>query len=137
MEKPRDRDAIRVVVIDDLPSVRALLRATLPFYDIQVVAEADRADAGLRVVEAMVEQPQVVILDVHMPRGSGIDAIASMKACAPGTKVLIYSSDDDPLTRARALAHGADGFVSKFDIVPAIAAEIERLATRTRSVRVG
>lgn len=121
-------DPIRVVVVDDFPTIRLLLRVTLPFYDIEVVDEADGAEAALRVLSSLPELPEVVILDVDMPGTSGLDAIAPLKEHAPEVKILMFSSDDERATRDRAFAAGADGFIRKGVLIPEIVERIQLLA---------
>lgn len=75
--------------------------------------------------------------DVHMPRMCGIDSIADLRERAPDAKILILSSDDEPLTMRRAMTNGADGYLSKQDLIPDIAADIRRIARAERSIRVG
>lgn len=130
-------DELHVVVIDDLASFRLLLSRTLPFFGIQVVGEADRADRGFKVLESLVVEPDAVLVDVHMPRMCGIDAIGGLRERAPFAKILILSSDDEPLTIRSAVANGADGYLSKQDLIPDIAADIRRIPRARRSVRVG
>ena len=127
-------DPIRVVVVDDFSTIRVLLRVTLPFYDIEVVDEADGAEAALGVLRSMPEPPDVVILDVDMPGMSGLDAIAPLKEQAPDVKILMFSSNDEPGTRTRAFAEGADSFIEKSALIPEIVERIQLLAA-TSSAR--
>ena len=126
-------DPIQVVVVDDFPAIRLLLKVMLPFYDIEVVGEADGAQAALRVVETLEEPPEVVILDVDMPITSGLDAIAPLKERAPEAKILMFSSDGDKETRDRAFAEGADGFIRKGVLIPEIVERIQLLAASNRA----
>ena len=116
---------IRVVVVDDVQSVRTLLQRTLPFYDIEVVGDAATADEAVAAVEAA--QPDVVVLDVHMPGMSGIDALDGLKSRSPGSRIIMFSNDDNPEVVDEALRQGADGYLTKLTLIPDIAAEIERV----------
>lgn len=116
---------IRVVVVDDVASVRTLLTRTLPFYDIEVVGDASTGQEAMDIVEAT--QPDVVVLDVHMPGMSGIDALESIQTLAPRSRIIMFSNDDDSEVVNEALLHGAAGYLTKLTLIPDIAAEIERV----------
>ena len=103
---------IRVVVVDDHAVVRAGLRLLLDAEpDIEVVGEAGSGDEAVRVVR--LEQPDVVLLDVVMPGGTGIEATPAVLEAAPDTKVLVLSMQDDPSYVRQAFVAGANGYVLK------------------------
>ncbi len=60
-------------------------------------------------------QPDVVLLDVHMPDGSGIDAAAAIKKARPQTQVVILTSDEDDATLRSAVQAGVTGYLSKHE----------------------
>lgn len=60
-------------------------------------------------------QPDVVLLDVHMPDGSGIDAAAAIKKTRPQTQVVILTSDEDEATLRSAVQAGVTGYLSKHE----------------------
>ena len=115
----------RILVVDDTPSIRTLLRQTLPLHGLEIVAEAAGADEGIEL--ARVEQPDVIVLDVQMPETTGLDAIAPLKAEAPNARILMYSSNDEYYAKDEALQMGADGYFDKLAPVSQMAAEIHRL----------
>ncbi len=103
---------ISIVVADDHPIVRDGLRAlfsTVP--DLDLVGEAGDAEAAVR--EVVLLRPDVLLLDVHMPGGTGLSALPRIRAAAPGTRVLLLTMDDDADTVARALGLGVDGYLVK------------------------
>ncbi len=105
-------EPIRVLVVDDHAVVRSGLRLVLEREDdMDVVAEAGSAEEGVRA--ARLEKPDVVLLDVVMPGGSGIDAAAEIIAAAKGAKVLVLSMQDDPSYVREAFAAGASGYLLK------------------------
>ena len=125
---------IRVVVIDDVDVVRLLLSRTLPLFDIAVVGEAETLSEGIRVTER--EQPDVILLDEHLPDGLGTTGLLVFRSVSPGSKILMFTNDDSPETLARAAAGGADGYLLKISLIPDIVQEIERVAqlrTETRT----
>jgi DNA-binding NarL/FixJ family response regulator len=104
--------SIRVVVVDDHPIVRDGLRAlfgTVP--DVEVVGEAQDTRGALR--EVTLARPDVVLLDVHLPDGTGLDVLASVRRASPETRVLLLTMDDDAETVLEAVRLGADGYLVK------------------------
>jgi len=105
-------EVIRVLVVDDHAVVRSGLRLVLEREDdMAVVAEAGTAEEGVRA--ARLERPDVILLDVVMPGGSGIAAAAEMISAAKGAKVLVLSMQDDPTYVREAFGAGASGYLLK------------------------
>jgi two-component system, NarL family, response regulator NreC len=103
---------IRLVVVDDHAVVRSGLRMLLEAEkDFDVVGEAENARRA--VFEVIETKPDVVLLDVVMPGGSGIEAIKPVLEAAEGVKVLVLSMQDDPSYVREAFAAGANGYVLK------------------------
>jgi DNA-binding NarL/FixJ family response regulator len=103
---------IRVLVVDDHAVVRSGLRLLLDAEeDIEVVGQAGTAREA--VFEARSSNPDVILMDVVMPGGSGIDATPQVMHEAPDAKVLILSMQDDPNYVRQAFAAGASGYVLK------------------------
>jgi len=104
---------ISVLIADDHAAVRAGLRALLEEpADIVVVGEA--ADGAEVVVETTRHRPDVVLLDVQMPRASGIDAIPALLAAAsPPPAILVLTTFALDAYVDEALAAGADAFLVK------------------------
>jgi DNA-binding NarL/FixJ family response regulator len=104
--------AIRVLVVDDHPIVRDGLRAlfgTVP--DVDVVGEARDTEGALREVTLL--RPDVLLLDVHLPGATGLDALPTIRRAAPDTRVLLLSMDDDAETVLAGVRLGADGYLVK------------------------
>ena len=105
-------DPIRVLVVDDHAVVREGLRAFLELQDgIEVVAEA--ADGQAAVETAARAHPDVVLMDLVMPRVDGIAAMRVLRETAPKARVIVLTSflDDDKLLPALRL--GAAGYLLK------------------------
>ena len=116
---------MRIVVADDHGIVRSGLKLLLDRQkDLEVVAEAEDGVEALEKVLA--EKPDVVILDVAMPRMTGLQATHEIKKHAPDTQVLILSMHDDERYLFEALRAGAAGYVLKraadTDLVEAVRA---------------
>lgn len=105
-------DPIRVMLVDDQELIRVGFRLVLEAEgDIEVVAEA--ADGDQAVAQALRVRPDVVLMDVRMPRVSGIDATARLSAAAPEIRVLVLTTFDLDEYAFGALDAGASGFLLK------------------------
>jgi len=102
---------IRVVLVDDAPEIRRLLRAVLEIDGRFAVA--GEAEDGKEAIDVVAElRPDVVVLDVEMPHLTGPEALPEILARAPGTPVLVYSSARRHVER-EALAAGASAYREK------------------------
>ncbi len=113
----------RVVLVDDEAMVRAGLRLLIASeQDLAVVGEAADGQQGVAVVAR--ERPHVVLMDVRMPRMSGLEAAAQVLASSPGTRVLMLTTFDEDEVVDTALRQGVAGFLLKSsppeDLVDAI-----------------
>src|ERR1051325_7273711 len=104
----------RILVADDHPIVRSGLKKVLDAQvDLEVVAEAeDGAEAGEK---GLSDDVHLAILDVSMPRMTGIQAAAELGKRKPGLRVLILSMYDSEQFLFEALKAGASGYVLKSD----------------------
>jgi DNA-binding NarL/FixJ family response regulator len=103
---------ITVVLADDQAMVRAGLRLILESQpDIRVVGEAADGEEALRV--ARLRRPDVVLMDIRMPRMDGIEATSRLVAEDPAPRVLVVTTFDADQYVYRALRAGASGFVLK------------------------
>jgi DNA-binding NarL/FixJ family response regulator len=103
---------IRVLIADDHGIVRSGLRMLIERQnDMQVVAEADDGVAALESTQA--ERPDVAVLDVSMPRMTGLQAAREIRSHVPDTRVLLLSMHDDERYFLEGLEAGAAGYVLK------------------------
>ena len=103
---------VRVVLADDHPVVRdglRLLFASLP--EVEVVGEAATGRQAIR--EAVLTQPDVVVMDLRMPDTDGVEATRELRRVAPGVAVLILTMMDDDDSLFAAIRAGARGYVLK------------------------
>src|SRR5512144_2843083 len=99
-------ERIRIVVIDDHTLFRRGLTALLARVpDFEVVGEAADGIAGVRTVLAC--RPDVVLLDLHMPGISGIEAMQAVLREAPGTHIVLLTVSEDAEDLMAALRSGA------------------------------
>ena len=102
----------RILLADDHPILReglAMLIEAQP--DLVVVAEA--ADGIEAVEKAHAVKPDIVILDLTMPRLSGLEALRELRRDCPETKILVLTMHDDPAYGRTVLGAGALGYVTK------------------------
>ncbi|ANS67628.1 putative two-component system response regulator [Streptomyces lincolnensis] len=126
-DRPTPAPGLRVVVADDNPVVRAGLTALLSGRpDITVVAEA--ADGHQACEAARRHRPDVVLLDVRMPRMDGISALPHLVTIAP-VLMLTYSTESEIVREA--LRRGADGYLVHGEFTA------DQLVTAVRDVRQG
>jgi DNA-binding NarL/FixJ family response regulator len=103
---------IRILLVDDHELLRAGLRSRLEDEDgISVVGEADSAERAIIVARAV--QPDLILLDLLLPRKNGYDVIPELAEVAPDAKVLVVSSQAAPSSVRRALSLGAAGYLPK------------------------
>ena len=106
---------VRVLVADDSPGIRQLLVLLLNMESaFTVVGEA--RDGVTAVAQAQKLQPDLVILDVSMPRLDGITAIPQVRAVAPSSQVVIFTGDTDRNMEGEARAAGAAAVIAKAEI---------------------
>ncbi len=106
------KEKIRVLVVDDHPVVRKGLQACLARQDrLKIVGEAADGDEALK--KALALSPDVVLMDVSMPRRDGLAVTQALRKDAPHIKVLILSVHNKRDFIFRIIEAGAHGYVSK------------------------
>ena len=106
---PRKR---RIVIVDDHTLFRDGLRTILETEeDFEVVADAESAEDIVELVWQT--RPDVLLLDIRMPQGSGLDAVPAVLKISPNTQVLVLTASDDKEDHVRAFRLGAKGVILK------------------------
>jgi DNA-binding NarL/FixJ family response regulator len=124
---------IRVLVTDDHAVVRSSVAALLEReHDMTAIGEAGTADQGVNKARAL--QPDVILLDVVMPRKSGFDALPELRKVAPEARVIMLSMQTNPSSIRQALTSGAAGYVSKHASEADLLDAIRRVAAGSRYV---
>lgn len=125
----------RLLLADDHRMVAEGLKGLLEKdFDLVGIVEDGRA----LVDETARTKPDVVVVDITMPRLNGLDAIPLLKKAAPDTKVVVVTMHREPAYARRAFSVGADGFVLKHaaaeDLIGAIRAALEGRSPGTDSI---
>jgi len=112
MTDPRPATVLRLLVVDDHEVVRQGLVALLDRREgFQVVAEAGTVAEAID--QARRHQPEIVIMDVRLPDGSGIEACREIRAEFPATRVVMLTSYPDEEAVLSAIVAGASGYLLK------------------------
>lgn len=110
--RPHTPDVVEVLLVDDHPLFLEGMRATIARLDwAEVVGEACDAEQALRL--ALDVQPDVVVMDLQMPNGSGIEATRAIMSALPNTAVLVLTMFDDDDSIFAATRAGARGYLLK------------------------
>ncbi len=126
MDEAPTAAAVRVIVADDDPLVREVLREAVRAAGSIVVAGA--SDGREAVELALFYRPDVVLMDVVMPRLDGVAATQRLRELVPATRVLLVAGIDDADLAVSGLRAGASGFVRKSAGTEAIGAAVLRTA---------
>jgi len=119
--------AVKVLVVEDDPSVRESLRRSLAFNGYQVALAADGVD-GLAALDR--ERPDVVVLDVMMPRMDGLETCRRMRAAGIDLPVLMLTARDEVSDRVAGLDAGADDYLPKPFALEELLARLRALLRR-------
>jgi DNA-binding NarL/FixJ family response regulator len=124
---------IGVLIVDDHQLFRSAMRSRLAEEsDITTLGEAGTAQQA--VIKARALQPDLVLLDLLLPRRTGYDAISDLSQVAPSARVLVVSSQNGPSSVRQALAAGASGYVPKHASDVDLVTAIRRVAAGGRYV---
>jgi DNA-binding NarL/FixJ family response regulator len=110
--EPEENEAVRVLVVDDHALFRRGLEMVLEGEpDIELVGQAADGNEAVRLAEELA--PDVVLMDVRMPNGSGLDATRAIKDLSPATKILMLTISDEEGDLYEAIKAGASGYLLK------------------------
>ena len=117
---------IRVIIADDHQVVRTGLKSLFDGSGIEIISEAE---TGEQAVESTIQMsPDVLILDIRMPKGDGLTTLGRVKLEKPDLPILMLSTYDNPTYVARSVALGAGGFLLKSVSGEQIVDSVRRLA---------
>jgi two-component system chemotaxis response regulator CheY len=125
------RPPARIMIVDDNDLTRTLLRGILRGGDFDVIGVASNGEQGLEM--ALRLRPDVVCLDVVMPKAGGLEVLEQLRTELPDTAVLMVSGTADRDTVQAAISGGAAGYIVKpFNaarVLDAIRQALEKLRT--------
>ena len=110
--KPIETGPIRILVVDDHTLFRRGLTALL-MRDPRLTVVGDAADAGQAQRKAQELQPDLILLDNHLPGVNGVDALPALLEAAPAARILMLTVSEDESDLAAALRGGAAGYLLK------------------------
>jgi two-component system response regulator NreC len=127
-DEPAGAGPISVVLADDHEVVRGALRALLDGQlELEVVGEAENLASVKKAVAA--HRPRVLVLDVNLPDGLAVDAVADLRESAPETQIVLLTMERDLTLARRALDDGALGYLFKdaahLELIEAVRAAAE------------
>jgi DNA-binding NarL/FixJ family response regulator len=129
---PSGRAAVDVLICDDNQPLRALVRDVVGLRpSLRVVGEA--RDGNEAIEEAARLQPDVILLDLAMPRRTGLDALPELRKVAPAAKIIVFSGFSTASLAEEALALGAARYLAKGADIDEINDAIEEVAAEPMS----
>jgi DNA-binding NarL/FixJ family response regulator len=115
---------VKILIVDDHPLMRSGLRHALEQRPGFVLAGED--STGSSAVHRAAElHPDLVLMDIHLPDISGLEAMRQILALAPATKIIVFSGDTDRRLVDQALEAGACGYILKRSVVDELIHAIE------------
>jgi two-component system nitrate/nitrite response regulator NarL len=106
------RDAVRLYVVDEhAPFRRSLAAALCTGEGLEVVGETGDVAECIRQVAAL--QPEVILVDLHLPERAALEAVAAIRAVCPDARILVLTLSDEADDISAALRGGADGYLVK------------------------
>ncbi len=111
LSKPSKRK-LKIALVEDQPKVReSWIKLINSFPDFTCICACATGEEALRVITA--EQPDVILMDIFLPRMSGIECTVRLKELLPQTQIVILTAMDDQELVFLALEAGADGYLLK------------------------
>ena len=129
--KSGEPDMARILIVEDEPNMVAGLRDNFEFEGYQVITAADGI-AGLE--RALSEAPDLVILDVMMPRMSGLDVCKQLKSKRPSIPIIMLTARGQEIDKVVGLELGADDYVTKPFSIRELLARVKAVLRRARTV---
>lgn len=119
--------AIRIIIVDDHDIIRAGIKSVLkPHAEYEVCAEAGDGDKALECVEEF--KPDILLLDISMPKIGGLDIISRVKRVSPQTKIIIISVHKLGAYVLKALRQGVSGYLNKDNVAEELILALSRVS---------
>lgn len=118
--------ATRIIIADDHDIIRAGIKSVLkPHSEYEVCAEAANADQALEAVEKF--KPDILLLDISMPKISGLDIISRVKRVSVKTKIIIISVHKFGAYVLKAMRQGVSGYLNKDNVAEELVLALSRV----------
>lgn len=116
----------RIMIVDDHPTLRRGLMALIQDEpDLEVCGEAEQTDEAVRMVEEL--HPDVMLVDLSLKQGTGLELIERVKAMDKGVKMLVASMHEESLYAERVLRAGAMGYINKQETIDKLIEAIRQI----------
>lgn len=103
--------SLRIIVVDDEPIMRELIKEFLADAGHRIIAEGSNGDLAIKLAKRY--QPDLIFLDINMPEVSGLDALASIKTINRNIMVIMVTASSATSDVQQAIRTGADGYILK------------------------
>ena len=124
---------ISVLIVDDNDMTRETLRVILRSDDYNVIGEATDGDIALEMVTKL--KPNIVLLDVIMPKVNGIEALKNIRLVAANVSILMVTANKDQETVAEAVKAGISGYIIKPFNAKKVLDTVQQVAAKIRLAR--
>ena len=128
MKPKRDKDKTRILIVEDEPAMVAGLRDNFEYEGYEVVTAVDGVD-GLE--RALADDPDLVVLDVMMPRMSGLDLCKELKSKRPAIPIIMLTARGQEIDKVVGLELGADDYVTKPFSIRELIARVKAVLRRS------
>lgn len=103
--------AIEIVIADDAPFIREIVKQVFKDTDVKIIGEACDGEEAVKIAKE--KKPQVILMDLVMPKKSGIEATKEIKELLPNTKIIAFTTIDQNSMVLKALEAGCCDYVTK------------------------
>src|ERR1700686_874430 len=129
--QPNASRKTRVLIVEDEPAMVAGLRDNFEYEGYDVISAADGAE-GLE--RALADNPDLVVLDVMMPRMSGLDVCKQLKARRPSLPIIMLTARGQEIDKVVGLELGADDYVTKPFSIRELMARVKAVLRRSQAL---
>lgn len=103
---------ITIAILDDHQLIRQMWAKIFAHKsEIEITGESGTLDGAIEMVKT--KRPDIILLDINLPKGSGLDAVPLIRKISPGTRIIAVSMHNQPVYAKKMLQLGAKGYVTK------------------------